>query len=78
MPKSIASALKDNRRLSTFRMEKAEEFVAYLRTRYDSEVESWLSICPKNDWKYSFLKRENEIRIHAEYIEELKELAKVW
>lgn len=78
MNKSIGASLKDNRRLSTFRMEKPEEFVAYLRTRYDSEIESWLYICPKDDWKYPFLKRENAIRIHAEYIEELKELAKVW
>lgn len=78
MSKSIASSLKDNRRLTTFRMEKPEEFVAYLRTRYDSEIESWLSICPKDDWKYLFLMNEQKLRTLERRVRKLQELAEVW
>jgi len=78
MPKTIATALRENRRLATFRMEKPEEFVAYLRTRYDSEVESWLYICPKDDWKYTFLLNEQKLRVLERRVRRLQELAEVW
>jgi hypothetical protein len=78
MQDTIASALKDNRRLVTFRMEDAEEFVAYLKTRYVSEIEGWLRICDTDDWKYLFLQRELEMRWAARRLQALKELAEVW
>ncbi len=75
---SIGEGLKDNRRLVTFRMEKADEFLAYLKTRYMSELRSWLYRCPRDDWKYEFLRRELAIREKKLYIQRLEELAKVW
>lgn len=78
MPQSIAAALKDNRRLATFSMEKPEEFLSYLKTRYDSELENWLWLCDKNDWKYSFLVTEMKIRIAEKRLRYLKEMADVW
>jgi hypothetical protein len=75
---SIAASIRDNRRLVTFSMEKPEEFVAYLKTRYLSELQSWIYRCPKDDWKYSFLIREYKIRQTDRRIRELKELASVW
>jgi hypothetical protein len=59
-------------------MEKPEEFVAYLKTRYQSEILSWVYRCPKDDWKYPFLYREYKIRMYDRRIRELKELAAVW
>ena len=78
MSSSIATALKDNRRLVTFSIEKPEEIVAYLKTRYMSEIQSWIYQCAKDDWKYAFLEREYKIRVYDRRIRELKELAEVW
>ncbi len=75
---SIGSSIKDNRRLVTFSIEKPEEFVNYLKTRYPSELRSWIYRCPKDDWKYPFLIQENEIRILNRRIKELEKLAEVW
>lgn len=78
MTTSIASALKDNRRLTTFKIEKPEEFVAYMRTRYDSEIEGWLSLCREDDWKYMFLIQEQKLRALERRVRQLQELAEVW
>jgi hypothetical protein len=75
---SIGSSIKDNRRLVTFSIEKPEEFVEYLKTRYPSELRSWIYRCPKDDWKYPFLVQENKIRILNQRIKELEKLAEVW
>ena len=75
---SIGSSIKENRRLATFSIEKPQEFVQYLKTRYPSELRSWMYLCPKDDWKYSFLAKENEIRALNRRIKELKELAELW
>ena len=78
MSESIASALKDNRRLASFKIDNPEEFVAYLKTRYNSEVESWLAICSRDDWKYMFLVQEQKIRALQRRVQWLQELAEVW
>jgi len=75
MSQSIASSIKENRRLVTFSMENPGEFVAYLKTRYNSEITVWFFTCKKNDWKYSFLAREWQIR---QLEKDLRELAEVW
>ncbi len=75
---SIGSSIKDNRRLTTFSIEKPEEFVNYLKTRYPSELRSWIYRCPQDDWKYEFLLREVKIRALDRRIKALKELAEVW
>lgn len=75
---TIAQGLADNRRLATFHVEKSAEFLEYLKTRYDSEIDMWMQDCKKSDWKYSFLVREREIRKKQRRIDALKELAKVW
>ena len=62
MTDTVASGLKDNRRLVTFTIDDPHKFVAYLQTRFDSEVISWLYSCKANDWKYEFLVREKQIR----------------
>lgn len=78
MSASIASSLRDNRRLATFHIDRPQEFLAYLKTRYDSEVENWMYYCPKNDWKYPFLIREQNIRMAQKRIRYLEELAAEW
>ena len=67
-----------NRRLTTFSIEKPEEFVEYLKTRYPSELLSWVYRCPQDDWKYPFIVREREMRALEQQIKALKELAEVW
>ena len=76
--KSIAATIKDNRRLATFSIDKPQEFVIYLKTRYDSELENWLYICSSDDWKYPFLATEQKIRKAERRLRYLKELAEVW
>jgi hypothetical protein len=76
--KSIGSSIKDNRRLTSFSIEKPDEFVEYLKTRYPSELHSWVRRCPRDDWKYEFLLREMEMRALDRRIKALKELAEVW
>jgi hypothetical protein len=78
MPKSIASSLKDNRRLATFSIEKPEEFLAYLKTRYDSELRNWYLICSRDDWKYLLIVQELKIRAYAKRIKELEAFAETW
>ena len=78
MTDSIASGLKDNRRLATFRMENAEEFVEYLKTRYDSEIDLWVRRAKKSDWKYEFILNEDEIRRKVKRIARLQELVDLW
>ena len=78
MSESIAFALKDNRRLATFRLEKPQEFVDYLKTRYDSEINVWLDKSSTDDWKYPFILREQQIRALERRIRRLEELAEVW
>lgn len=78
MTYSIASGLKENRRLATFHLEDAEEFYRYLKTRYDSEVESWLAICPQDSWKYPILETEWRIRILERRIRYLESQPEIW
>jgi hypothetical protein len=75
---SIAEGVKENRRLVTFSMEKADEFLEHLKTRYNSEIIRWFYTCPRNDWKYEFLRREITIREKKIYLKRLEELAAVW
>ena len=78
MSDSIASGLRDNRRLATFSIDRPHEFLDYLRTRYDSEVEAWISSCEAGDWKYPFLIRERQIRTTKQRLARLEELAELW
>ncbi len=75
---TIGSSIKENRRLTTFSIDKSDEFVKYLSTRYPSELRSWIYRCPRDDWKYPFILREMQIRALDRRIKALKELAEVW
>jgi hypothetical protein len=73
MPRSesIAEGLKNNRRLATFHMDKPEEFLDYLKTRYESELQNWYWICSRDDWKFEFIARELKIRTCKRRMREL-------
>lgn len=78
MSESIGAAIKENRRLATFHIDRPQEFLDYLKSRYDSEVENWIRICSESDWKYDFLVRERKIRLAERRLRDLRELAEVW
>ena len=63
MPKSIhtiAESVRESPRLAS--IQEPVTFQEILKTRYNSELEAWIKIVPKDSWKLALLKNETTIR----------------